>query len=485
MQGITNGFRITTRPYRGPPVMQRNYKSATCVDNRQAVEAQIKEEINNRRYACCEKPPTLVSALGAIPKHGTNKVRLIHDCSRPIGGALNDYAESDHFAYQSLKDAAALIQPGDYLAKVDLSNAYRSVKIHPDDHHLTGLQWTFEGDSEPTFMQDHRLPFGAQKSPEIFNSLTQAVRSILLAEGEQQIIAYLDDFLCVGRTKADCLRTTNRLLSVLRQLGFSINYNKVVGPTKQLVFLGVSIDTDAFTLSLPKSKLQDLREELEATLVKHVISKRGLQSLVGKLNWASTVIYGGRTHLRQIIDRIIILKAPHHKTRVSAGIKDDLEWWIRNVALFNGYTPISESREATHVCIDACNAGGGGVYQGAWYHLPWQDWPGTEVKHINYKEVLALVPAVSLWAPDWSGKTVFVYSDNQAAVGILNRGTAKDPYVMGALRWVWHQSVVHNFRIRAIYYPGCLNIAADAASRLSERGGWDRLHRALHSMFLW
>ena len=448
------------------------------------VEAQIAEEIANGRYVVVKRPQHLVSALGAIPKAGTNKVRLIHDCSRPIGGSLNDLAPGEGYHYQTLQDAAKLIQCGDYLAKVDLASAYRSVRIHKDDYHLSGLHWTFEGDKEPTFLCETRLPFGARASPGHFNSLTQAVRCILADLGHKGIVAYLDDFLVVGRTHKECMDSMNCLMHTLRRLGFSINYNKVEGPQKVLTFLGVEINTDLYTLSLPEVKLAALYQEILRTTKRRSITKRELQSLVGRLSWASQVLYGGRAHLRRIIDRINSLGSPSHKTRITEHIRADLYWWINNVYHFNGCTPIAETRGDTSVCIDACDEGAGGYYSGDWYHLNWDFWPGTRDLHINYKEVLALAPAVDLWGPGWRGKTVTVHSDNQAAVGILNRGTAKNPFVMGVLRRIFWLSVRHNFRWRAVYYPGYRNIIADAASRLREPRGFVRLQNFLQNTLL-
>ena len=484
LDGVTQGFRITTRTYDGPSVIQKNYKSATCSQHRDAVEKQIKEEVANGRYEVCGEPPTLVSALGAIPKPGGQRVRLIHDCSRPEGGAVNDYADTEHYSYQTVRDAAGLVSPGDFLAKVDLANAYRSVKVHPDDHHLTGLQWTFMGEDHPTFLRDTRAPYGARLSPLIFNRLTQAVRCIMASQGFGRVVAYLDDFLVVGSTREECQDTLGALMRLLRQLGFSINYNKVEGPTRSLTFLGVKFDTVTYTLSLPGVKVEQLKEDLQHTLTRRDINKRQLQSLVGRLSWASLVVYGGRPHIRRLINRINTLKNPCHKTRISSCMRADLQWWMENVDLFNGFTPIAEERPSTHICIDACTQGAGGYHQGQWYHVAWENWPGTDDLHINYKEVLALTPAVAVWGHLWRGKRVLVYSDNQAAVGIFNRGTAKNPFVMGALRNVFWASVVHDFRIKAIYYPGRLNVVADAASRLGSKDGWEHLHLALSNTYV-
>jgi hypothetical protein len=102
-----------------------------------------------------------LSALGAIPKKDSNKGRLIHDCSRPTGSSLNDFASTNHFQYQTIQDAVDLVTPKCYFAKVDLASTYRSVKIHPSNYKATGLKWQFQGDDHYTYMTDQHLPFGA------------------------------------------------------------------------------------------------------------------------------------------------------------------------------------------------------------------------------------------------------------------------------------------------------------------------------------
>ena len=269
MSGIKNGFRITDSiPKQLDYVEVNNYKSATNSEVAPKVQSQIKEELANGQYTIVNNKPKIVSALGAIPKKDTGKIRIIHDCSRPAGSALNDFSSNNAFKYQSLQDAVDLIQAGDFLAKVDLSNAYRVVKINKDDYPATGLKWTFTGKDKPTYMIDTRLPFGASKSPEIFNDLTQAVRRIMAARGHPQIIVYLDDFLVVARTKNECFSAMNDLMSVLRMLGFRINYNKVEGPVRCLMLC-----TNSMTISLPKEKLEDLRHSLHNIKGKQKLQK--------------------------------------------------------------------------------------------------------------------------------------------------------------------------------------------------------------------
>ena len=477
--GVLEGFRITTRPYEGESVWEKNYDSAVGPGNRQRVQEQIQEELDNGRYIRCDTLPTIISALGAIPKPGTNKIRIIHDCSRPMGHALNDFADSPETHYQTVQEAAELIGPGFYLAKIDLKSAYRSVRIHPDDHHLTGLAWRFGEGESLTVMRDTRLPYGCRLAPSVFNDLTQAVRHVMVVNGHPGVVAYLDDFLVIGETEGQCQQTMYDLMCLLRRLGFSINYNKVVGPSRRITFLGIEIDTDSYTLGLPMTKVDTLMTDLTEFMGRRSATKKQLQSLAGSLSWASQVINGGRPHMRRLLDLITPLRAPCHRSRLTRVAKRDLEWWIRFLSTFNGTMPILDHRPLIPVCLDACPVAGGGYFAGDWFHVPWAEWPGADGLHINYKEVLTLEPAARLWAHWWANHRVTIHSDNQAAVGIINRGTAKDPFIMAALRRVFWLSAIYNFRLRAVYYPGARNTLADAASRLHEPGALQRLMTAL------
>ena len=312
MQGVTHGFHIidTSTFESCASVEMCNYLSATGPDICHKVEQQIHEELDNGRYIVVTSKPKIVSALGAIPKKRSNDVRLIHDCSRPSGNAVNDYAVNSHFKYQSMQDAVDPIKPGYFLGKIDLAHAYRVVEIHESNYQATGLRWTFQGDQSPTYLVDSRLPFGARRSPEIFNELTQSVRHIMTEMGYPGVIAYLDDFLCVAPSQDECTKTMNELRGVLRALGFHINYNKIEGPNQRLTFLGIVLDSTKMTLELPMDKINDLQSTLQKFYTRTKVTKVQIQALAGKLNWATQCIYGGRFHLRRLIDSYTPLKKP-------------------------------------------------------------------------------------------------------------------------------------------------------------------------------
>lgn len=480
LSGIAEGFRIidTDKVANLIDVECENYHSATKGPYRDKVEAQIVQELQHGRYKFVDYKPKIVSAIGAIPKKGSNKVRLIHDCSRPQGLALNDYVHLDKFQYQSIQDAVDKINPGSFLAKIDLASAYRSVKLHPSNYDSTGLKWCFQGEKSSHYMVDTRLPFGAAASPKIFNELSQAVCCIMAAHGHPNVICYLDDFLITNSSFADTLVTLNYLMALLRLLGFDINYDKVEGPVQTITFLGIQLDTVKMNLSLSHSRLNELKLDLQKFCQFSKVSKRQLQSLAGKLNWATQCIYGGRVFLRNIICKINSLHSPWHRTRITKPIREDLSWWIQFMEVFNGVVPMVETRPMAPVSIDACSMGAGAYFLGDWIYTRWS----PEVKysvHINSKEILALEPAVLRWAQLWSNKKIFIHCDNMTAVSAINKGYSKHTLANQSLRRVFWWSVIYNFRLKAIYYPGYRNNIADAISRLDMPGGYTNLSNVL------
>ena len=261
LDGVKNGFNIIDDNANITRVRCSNHPSAKpgspLYDK---ASAQVKREIEAGNYAICESKPAIISPMAAIPKPDGD-VRLIHDCSRPAGKAVNDYCKADwHQKFSRVDDAAALMTPGCYFSKVDLRSAYRSVKISVQSQKVTGFKWNF-GDKD-VYLKDTKLPFGAKLSPGIFHRLTQAVKRMMARRGFNLLIVYLDDFLIISRSKEVCAQALNCLIQLLRKLGFAIHWGKVVDPTTKITFLGIELDSMSMTLRLPEEKLLSFRAEL-------------------------------------------------------------------------------------------------------------------------------------------------------------------------------------------------------------------------------
>lgn len=468
LNGIRNGFDIIDPDANPVPVDTANHKSVRASsDCHSQVHKQILKEIENGNYVITPVKPIIISPLGAIPKED-GSVRLIHDCSLPSGGAVNDYVSDQYkVTFESVDEAAGMISYGCYMAKLDLKSAYRSVMISMYSQKVTGLRWYIDG--QETFMYDCKLPFGSRLAPLIFHRLSQAVKRIMTKKGYGRMVAYMDDFLVMSDSFDDCCTMLSVLLTLVRKLGFAVNYNKVVDPTQCLTFLGVEVNSVTGTLSLPLEKLSDLRCTLNDFVGRNRVSKRQLQSILGSLNWAGSVVQGGRVFTRRLIDLCNTLKKPGDRVKLSMEAKADIAWWRNFIEVFNGKAVFIDPSPITSVYSDACTAAAGAVFGTDWYYCNFDiDWPEMSHLHINYKEILAIILCAYRWGPFWTGKHIRIGSDNVTAVAAINKGRCHDTVVREGLYILFWLSAIFNFKISAVHVPGARNMCADMASRLHE-----------------
>jgi len=209
----------------------------------------------------------------------------------------------------------------------------------------------------------------------------------MIRRGYQKLVAYQDDFLVLGDTHSECLAAWKELIYIVERLGFELNQDKLIPPSKQMSFLGISLDSEAMSVTLPDEKLVNIREILREYLGKSRATKRQLQSLAGKLNYAASVVRGGRTFLRRLLDCINRLKYGHHKCRLTGDLMLDIRWWHDFMEQFNGKSACIEAHNAVSVMTDACLISGGAFYQGDFYYVNWSsDFQELESLPINYKE---------------------------------------------------------------------------------------------------
>ena len=458
----------------------KNCRSAYDDVLRPLAEQQIKMELEEGRYCIVSDPPSIVSAIGVLPKPEGQGVRLIHDCSRPAGASVNDYAPLERVSFQTFDDAVKLLTPGCYLAKVDLKNAFRSVKVHPSNRDALGLKWVFAGDKEATYLIDTCMPFGARRAPSIFHRISQSIKRMMRRRGFDCIVVYLDDFLVVAKTLEECSKIQAILIDLLRKLGFQINWKKVEGPATCLTFLGVEIDTVAGTLQLPERKLNELKEVLQSFTRRKRASRKQLQSLAGKLNWACQVIRGGRTFLRRIIDSYVGGGDAGGKRRLSREFYADVRWWLEALQRFHGKAVFPHAKPIVDAHVDSSKQAAGLFFRGDWQYVDWsRDWPIMSDLHINYKEVLSIALSLKRWAHLWRNSKVIVYTDSQVARAIINRGSCHHPGVMTVLRQLFWITVDMNIELQAVFIPGKTNDIPDAISRIHQPGQWRRLEGLL------
>jgi hypothetical protein len=206
-------------------------------------------------------------------------------------------------------------------------------------------------------------------------------------------------------------------------------------------------------------------------VVKKRFCKKDLQKLVGKLNWCARVVVGGRTFMRNLINVMTTLKAPHHFTRLTSAAKADLAWWRTGLSIFHGIAPFTSdiALPSHQFATDACLIGGGAVFDGDWCYVNWEvDMPEFVGSNINVLELQTVHVAAQRWANKWHGRHIVVRSDNVSTVTSINKGTSRSVDMLGIVQKLFWMSVEFGFRLTSVHLPGRLNILSDKISRMHD-----------------
>lgn len=419
-----------------------------------------------------------VSPLGLVEKSTPGEYRIIHNLSHPEGVSVNDGIpkECSEVKYACIQDAVVYIKKllaksdvtslgkSVFLAKCDIKSAFRIIPISPSEYHLLGFKWG------KFFYYDKVLPMGCSSSCRIFERVSTALEWIAVNKlGISGVIHYLDDFLFIAESESEAQIFLARFQLACSKIGIPLAPEKTRGPSQQLPFLGITIDTVLEHCRLPVDKVQKCRALLDSFLDRTKVTLFEVQSLVGLLNFACTVVLPGRAFLRRSIDLSRGISQPYHHLRLTKGAKDDLRVWKDFLDDYNGVSFFHDdkwlSSDFLRLFTDASGAlGFGAIFGSAWFYGEWpRKW---KYQNIAILELYPIVAAVFVWGAGWAGKNVLFLSDNQAVVEVINKQSCKNPILMALLRILVLRCLKLDIVFRARHVPGKDNGLADVLSRL-------------------
>lgn len=131
-----------------------------------------------------------------------------------------------------LKD---LLKPNDFMAQIDLKDAYFTVPIWKG--HQKFLRFLWKG----TQWEFACLPFGIASAPRVFTKILKPVIGLLRKQGIRLII-YLYDVLLMASTEETISYHVTFTISLLEMLGFVVNYQKSqLNPTQSYSSWGLRV----------------------------------------------------------------------------------------------------------------------------------------------------------------------------------------------------------------------------------------------------
>ena len=167
---------------------------------------------------------------------------------------LNQFVNVRTFRMQTPQQVLTYLNQGDWLASIDLKDAYFHVPMFQGHHQY--LRFAFQG----KVYQFKVLPFGLSTAPRVFTKVLAPVIGLLHRQG-CHIFPYLDDCLVVAKSPQLLRQSLQCCLEVLQAAGFVINQKKShLNPVQLLTFLGVELDSTRAMAFLPLDKALRLQQ---------------------------------------------------------------------------------------------------------------------------------------------------------------------------------------------------------------------------------
>ena len=180
-----------------------------------------------------------------------------------------------------------------------------------------------------------------------------------------------------------------------------------------------------------------------------------------------------RAFIRRMYASMSNVKKPHHRIRLTQGIKEDLRMWQTFLNDFNWVSNMLDVEwvSSAQLQLYTDSAGGSGLgcgcyLDGAWSFLQWPDqWANSGIlKDITFLEMVPIALAVMLWKRHFRRLRIQLCTDNMACLHILNSKSGKSERVMKLVRAIVLWSLQFDFHINAVHVKSADNFT-DSISR--------------------
>ena len=373
---------------------------------------------------------------------------------------LNRFVDVSHFQMETIQPVLLSVRQGDWMASIDLREAYLQVPVHPESRPFLCFV------SKGRVFQFKAMCFGLSTAPQVFSRVMAPVSAILHAMGIR-MRRYLDDWLVQSSSRESLLRDLQTVLDLCRELGVVINLKKSnLVPSQVVQYLGVVINTQSFAASPSPDRISRLLSTAEEFQSSASPPARLWLSLLGMLSSLAHLVPGGRLRIRSL--QLCLNRTWDHvdlsrPVAWSPQCLLDLQWWLHLPRLSQGVS-LRQVSPSLDFWSDASDVGWG-AHLGS--HVASGLWDLDQASlSINARELLAIQHGLLHFQLSLRGLTVAVFCDIITAVAYLRKeGGTRSPLLNSIAQEIlrWSESLA--IRLAPQFIPGSNNVLADALSR--------------------
>ena len=353
------------------------------------------------------------------------------------------------------------VREGNFLASLDLKDAYFQIPIHPSSRKL--LRFTSEG----TVCQFRAMCFGLSTAPQVFTRVFAVVSEWAHSHGIR-LLHYLDNWLVLASSEREAQQAVQSFLSLCRTLGIVMNEKSDLVPSQTAKYLSMTIDTEAGKVFPSLASVEKFLTVTESFCTMDALPSQLWQVILGHLASLERLVPHSRLQMRSLqwhlkVHWSLESDPPSLPVPLPREVRRDLSWWMARdhlLTVVRFWTPAPD----LHLYSDASCSGRGAHVLDQHVSGVWSD--QEKLPHINLLEIKALFLGLQAFREDVIGHHVTAMCDNSTVVAYVNKqgGTVSRALCSLASRLLrWMESL--DIHLDARYLPGQANVLADLLSR--------------------
>ena len=240
---------------------------------------------------------------------------------------LNKFVQLTRFKMETVASVLLSVREGDFLASLDLKDAYFQIPIHRSSRKL--LRFTSEG----TVYQFRALCFGLLTAPQVFTRVFAVVLAWALSH-RIRLLRYLDDWLVLSSSEQEAKQAVQSLLSLCHTLGIVINEKKLdLVPSQTANYLGMTIDTEAGKVFPSLARVEKFLTVAERFCTMDAPPAQLWQVILGHLASLERLVPHGRLRMLTLQWHLKAYWSPESDppslpVPFPREVRRDLSWWM-------------------------------------------------------------------------------------------------------------------------------------------------------------
>lgn len=374
---------------------------------------------------------------------------------------LNKFIKTQKFKMTSLQEVIPQLQRGDFMATIDLKDAYLHIPINHKHKHL--LRFVIH----QNHYQFTVLAFGPNSASRVFTKCLATVAEHLCRQ-EIHVYPYLDDWLVKASSYRECKHHIQQDILTLSVLGFSIHWEKSSMEPEQIkIFLGAEINTIQAKVFPSNKRTQAILRETHHYQKGQVLTVRTVSKHMGMMASCIHLAPNVRLHMRPFQEWLQqqwsqATGSWEDLVVVTHAVQQEIAWWNKeNIAQGKHF---SQPTPSVTITTDASQLGWGAHRNKLKVRGLWS--PQDAIKHINYLELKTVFLALKAFQKELYGNRVLIQTDNTTTMFYINKQGGTHSLQLSQLaQEIWRWAIPLQINLLAIHLPGKNNIEADRLSR--------------------